>query len=98
MAYAKRLLASDGLDGDGFGGSVAAADDGSVVVVGASGENSYRGKVYIYSGTNWATETMLTASDTADGDCFGVSVAVSDDGSVVAVGAYGEDGAGTDRG
>jgi hypothetical protein len=38
----------------------------------------------------------LTASDAENGDRFGISVAIS--GDYVVVGAYYEDGVGTDRG
>lgn len=95
------LVASDGAAGDQLGTSVACSDDGSVVVAGApeeDGGGSNRGKVYVYSGASWATETMLTASDAADDDYFGFSVACSADGSVIVVGAPREDGAGAQQG
>ena len=95
------LTASDPADYDYFGYSVSVSADGSVVAVGAyseDGAGSDRGKVYVYSGANWVTETMLTASDTANSDNFGYSVSVSGDGSVILVGAPYEDGAGSDRG
>jgi hypothetical protein len=45
---------------------------------------------------NWGEVTKLTASDAQSGDRFGVSAAISGDTAVV--GAYWEDGAGSDRG
>ena len=42
------------------------------------------------------TETKLTASDTAEGDQFGISV--STDGDYAIVGAYGNDDGGTSSG
>lgn len=95
------LVASDGTNADGFGESVAVSDDGTVIVVGAynqAGAGSARGKVYVYDGSSWGTETQLTASDAAGGDYFGHSVSISADGSVVVSGAPNEDGSGTDRG
>lgn len=94
-----KITASDGADSDLFGGYVAISADGSTVVTGAYAKNSARGQAYIYYGTNWATEKILTASDGESSDAFGSSVAVSSDGAIVAIGAYLEDGVGgTNRG
>ena len=84
-----KLTASDGAAFDLFGYSVAV--DGDTVVVGALGNS---GTVYVFTkpGNGWATDTetaKLTASDGADDDKFGSSVAV--DGDTVVVGAYGHD-------
>ena len=48
------------------------------------------GAAYIYSGTNYATEKKLTASDGVSGSSFGCSVAISGDGTKVIVGAGGQ--------
>jgi hypothetical protein len=50
------------------------------------------GAVYVLarSGTKWRHETYVKASNTGANDYFGVSVALSGDGSVLAVGASGE--------
>ena len=87
-----KLTASDAADNDRFGFSVAL--DGDTVVVGAYGEASSRGSAYAFTmpGTGWAngTETaQLTASDAADNDRFGSSVAI--DGDTVVVGAQNND-------
>jgi hypothetical protein len=75
------------------------SDDGSVVIAGATRWSATQGKVYVWSGANWGTETGLTASDSAANDRFAWStIACSADASVIAVGAPWEDGAGTDRG
>ena len=52
------------------------------------------GAVYVFArtGTSWSQETYLKASNTGAGDLFGVSIAISGDSSVLAVGAFGEDG------
>jgi hypothetical protein len=94
------ITASDKAAGDQFGWSVDIASDGSRCIVGAhhagpSGIFS-AGKVRIFarSGTTWAQEAILSASDKAASDQFGVSVAISSDGSRCIVGAYCADPAG----
>jgi len=98
----KILSASDKMNGDLFGKSVAVSGD--TVVVGAPYANSggtYRGQAYVFSrnqgGTNfWGEVKVLSASDQADDDFFGNSVAV--DGYTVVVGANDADSGGIDRG
>jgi hypothetical protein len=62
------------------------------------------GAVYVFTrrGTTWSQQAYLKASNTGragttdefgDGDQFGFSVAISDDGNTIAVGANAEDGA-----
>lgn len=87
------LTASNGAAGDSLGGSVAV--DGSTIVAGAPGQpnvsyNSSPGVVYVFSepAGAWANATQtaeLTASDRANSDGLGQSVAV--DGSTIAAGA-----------
>jgi len=96
-----KLTASDGTDGDHFGGSVAISGD--TVIAGAWGEDgagSGRGAAYVFErnqggADSWGEVTKLTASDGEDSDRFGISVAISRD---TVVGAYHEDGAGSNRG
>ncbi len=63
------------------------------------------GAAYVFTrrGTTWSQQAYLKASNTgeagtadtfADGDQFGFSVAISDDGNTIAVGAHSEDSAG----
>ena len=88
------LNASDGADGNYFGCSVAISGD--TALVGTPGEinnQSYGpGAAYVFtrSGTTWVQQAKLTASDGADGDYFGYSVALS--GDTALVGAYGANG------
>ena len=94
-----KLLASDGVEGDNFGISVAM--DRDTVVVGSHGVNGLRGKAYVFTKPNagWidATETAgLTASDGVDVDQFGLSVAIDVD--TVVVGTIGDDDKGSDSG
>jgi hypothetical protein len=88
----KKLSASDGAASDYFGGGVAIMSD--TIVVGAYGDdigaNENQGSVYVfgrnYGGANaWGRITHLTASDGAEGDQFGLAVAVA--GDTVVVGA-----------
>jgi hypothetical protein len=78
--------AADGADGDNFGTSVAVSGD--TAVVGAPIDDSpatHAGSAYVFvrSGVTWAQQQKLTASDAADSDNFGSSVAVSGDTAVV---------------
>lgn len=101
-AQFKKLTASDAHDSDFFGYDVAV--DGDYVVVGAGwskGGGMERGQVYVFvrseGGTdNWGEVQRLRASDGANEDWFGFSVAL--DGSYLLVGADGEDGDGSERG
>ena len=82
----QRLVASNGLQGDEFGGSVAVSS--STAVVGADlddddGTDSGSAYVFFYFGTAWVQETQLNASDAVAGDQFGFSVAISGDTIVV---------------
>jgi hypothetical protein len=98
----KKLTASDANNSDIFGYAVAL--DGDYVVVGAGwseGGGTERGQAYLFArnegGTdNWGEVQRLRASDGANQDWFGFSVAL--DGIYLLVGADGEDGAGTERG
>lgn len=90
--------------GDAFGRATAISADGKTLVVGAWLEDSAgndpannssleSGAVYVYrrSGLDWVQVAFLKSSNSQTGDHFGVSVALSHDGKVLAVGADGED-------
>ena len=91
------LTASDKAASDNFGVSVSLTADGNILAIGAIGKDisgiSDAGQVYIYtrSGTTWVEETIITASDKATSDHFGISVALNADGSILAVGAHDKD-------
>ena len=100
---AATLTNASGAVGDYTGGSVAVSADGSTIVVGVPHANSGQGEAYVYTrGSNgWQTANepaVLTASNGAAGYEFGYSVSVSQDGSVVAVGAPDAAGGGAERG
>jgi len=85
------LTAEDGAEDDGFGFSVAAS--GNTIVVGSplhDGSSEHQGAVYVFTmpAGGWASAKQtaeLTASDGAEGDHFGVSVAI--DGNTIVAGA-----------
>lgn len=94
-----KLTAIDGAKGDAFGQSIAVSDD--TIVIGAphdddKGKDS--GSVYVFTrtGTTWSQQAKLTAPDGAEGDVFGISVALSDD--TVLIGADLNDEKMTDAG
>jgi len=87
---------------DGFGISVSLSRDGNTLAVGASYEDGNDmggqgniGAVYVYTRavTTWTHRAILRAPQVDPDDLFGNAVALSLDGSTLAVGAYYEDGA-----
>ena len=98
-----KLTASDGAAFDRFGSSVSMSGDGSAIAVGAPGDGSGPGSVYVFArpAGGWATSSgasKLTASDGAAGDGFGSSVSMSGDGSAIVVGAHSNDSVVEDAG
>ena len=88
--------------GDISGYSVSIDSDGSHVAIGAyanDGTGSGAGHVRIYSwdGTNWS-KVGNDIDGEAAGDLSGLSVSIDSDGSHVAIGAYANDGTGSDAG
>ncbi len=82
----QKLTASDGIAGDFFGHSVFVDDD--TAIVGApvgDGIVADTGAAYVFvrSGSTWADEDKLFASDGAADDLFGQSVSLSGDTAVV---------------
>lgn len=81
-----KLTASDGVELDGFGVSVALSGD--TALVGADGADTGeadQGAAYVFThdGGVWSQRTKLTADDGAAGDAFGVSVALAGDTALV---------------
>lgn len=80
------LTASDGAEGDNFGGSIALS--GSTAVIGAYKDDGERGAAYVFeknSSGQWTQAQKLTAGDRDPSDSFGGSVAIS--GGSIIVGA-----------
>ena len=98
----KKLLASDGQDGDFFSFSVTISGDNAVIGAHqADVAAPFSGAAYIFQrdagGTdNWGEVKKLLASDGHFGDSFGISVAVS--GQTVLAGAPFENEAGVQAG
>ena len=84
-----KLTASNGIAGGLFGISVAIAGD--TIVVGADGDGDNgsdfgSASVFTRTGTIWTQQAKLIASDGAELDGFGFSVAIA--GDTIVVGAY----------
>lgn len=108
----RSLVASGAPQADmGFGSAVATSADGSDIIVGAPQYDVYddvkkaaqsssgRVEVIRRSGNAWAFSTHLTYAETAKADYFvGSSVALSSDGTTIAIGVPGYDSAVTDAG
>ena len=79
----------DGEVNSGFGAAVALSDDGTVLAVGALfQEQSGQVTVFTWEGTSWNQRgDSLIPNNPMPNDLFGIAVAVSFDGSVVACGA-----------
>jgi WD40 repeat protein len=89
-------------DDDQFGYSVALSADGTRVIVGANfndgtGTNAGHARVFERSGDAWVQLGADLDGEAAE-DRYGSSVAISDDGSRVAVGSYLNDGGGISSG
>lgn len=95
---------------DEFGSALSLSGDGTVLAVGAPGESgggsginpphddalSNAGAVYVYerSSEDWELTAYIKAAEVDSGDLFGSALALSDDGTVLAVGAHFEAGSG----
>ncbi|BBO80801.1 hypothetical protein DSCO28_13670 [Desulfosarcina ovata subsp. sediminis] len=96
----QKLMASDGTQGNTFGWSVAI--DGDTVIIGAPehyfdyGDPGGAAYVFTFSGSTWTEQQKLTASDGAQADSFGTSVAI--DGDTAIIGADFVDGDKSDSG
>lgn len=88
-----KLTALDGAADYTFGDSVAVSNDGNTVIVGGRDPNGL-GRAYVFtrSGTVWTQQAMLLASDGANNNLFGWSVAISDDGNIALIGSAFRDG------
>ncbi|MEI6200161.1 MAG: fibronectin type III domain-containing protein, partial [Actinomycetota bacterium] len=87
---------------DWSGQSVAMSGDGTRIAIGApyndgNGTNSGHVRVYTRTGTTWE-QTGSDINGEAESDGSGQSVAMSRDGTTIAIGAPGNNGRGTDSG
>jgi hypothetical protein len=88
------LTAHDGVASDDFGFAVALSADGNTAMIGADNRTSSQGAAYVFTHFYdvWREESKIAAGFAADGDYFGHSVGISDDGSTALCGAIGADG------
>jgi len=87
---------------DKSGKSISLSDDGTILAVGAyyndgGGSNAGHVRVYKYASGSWG-QLGGDIDGEAAGDLSGYSVSLSDDGTILAVGAYKNDGGGSDAG
>jgi hypothetical protein len=87
---------------DNSGYSVSLSSDGSTVAIGAfrndgNGSDSGSTRLYKWDGLSW-NQLGLDIDGEAAGDRSGDSVSLSSDGSIVAIGAYGNDGTASSAG
>ena len=90
----------DGLAANAYYGYAADLNsDGTIFASGGHNYSSSRGyvTVYEYSGGSWS-QLGNRLDGEASGDVFGISVALSDDGTILAVGAQNNDGNGGNSG
>ena len=90
--YQQEITASDKAVDDYFGRSVAISSDGTTIIVGSEQDDdgaSTQGSAYIFdwNGSTWSQTQKIVQSDTLANSEFGRSVAMSDDGTVAAIGA-----------
>ncbi len=92
------------VDSDEFGNAIDLSDDGNTLVVGsamadtATGYDGGCAYVFRRSGTTWTQRAKIIPSEAVNSSYFGVSVAVSGDGSTVAIGSPRLDNAQSDSG
>ena len=89
-------------DNDRSGYSVSLSSNGSIVAIGAifndgTGSNAGHTRVYEYSGSAWVQRGSDIDGE-ATSDQSGYSVSLSSDGSIMAIGAIYNDGAGSNAG
>jgi hypothetical protein len=94
-----KLIASDAEEDESFGYSLSI--DGYYAIIGAhydddNGFSSGSAYIFIRSGTSWTQQAKLLASDGAEMDLFGFTVAI--DGDYVIIGAHEDDDIGSNSG
>lgn len=91
-----KLSTTDGAANDYFGWGLSLSLDGNLLVIGSRNDTdkgATSGSVFVYkrTGTAWAKQAKLLASDGVATDLFGSSVAISRDGLTIAIGSTGQD-------
>ena len=103
-AWSQRGSDIDGAaDGDNSGISVSLNSDGSVVAIGAwknddgPGSDAGHTRIFSWNGSAWSQKGSDIDGE-ASGDLSGYNVSINDQGTIVAIGAYANDGTGADAG
>lgn len=83
------LLGTGTIGGANQGASVAISGDGNTAVIGGPSDNSNAGAVWIFvkNGNTWTQQAKLVGTGATGNALQGFSVAISDNGSTVVVGA-----------
>ncbi|MFY0599644.1 MAG: cadherin domain-containing protein [Cyclobacteriaceae bacterium] len=89
-------------DGDEFGKDLQLSGDGTHLIIGAAGflttdNDNGRSEIYTFNSTAWEQVGSSIVGEASE-DNAGSAVAISSDGSVSAIGAFGNDGGGADAG
>ena len=86
-----KIVHSDPVASDYFGYSISMNNDGSKLLVGCYGKLTNTGAVYTFNRTYnlWTQTNKITASNAITNAYFGYSINMSNDGSRLAVGSYG---------
>jgi len=89
-----KITASDETGAGYFGRGLAISPDGSTAIVGAPGDNDYRGAVWMFtrSPSTWLQQGKVTGAEEQGESRFGFDVAASEGASVVLVGAPRDNG------
>lgn len=101
-AQEQKISATTPVANEGLGWVVSMSTDGARLVAGTfqnSASNQGAAYIFLRTGTSWAQEARLTASDAVAGDSFAYAVAMSTDATRIIVGAINKTGtAGTLQG
>jgi FG-GAP repeat len=83
------LQPREAVPGDGFGAQLALSAQGDTLAIGAAGDSGLAGAAHVYThrGGRWQQQARLRAPPSQPGDAFGERLALSADGSVLAVSA-----------
>lgn len=83
-------------NGSAFGQNVQLDGNANIAVISAPNYNN-QGAIFIFtrSGNIWSHANTIQSSDIANGDSFGSSISINNNGDYIAVGATGEDTTGT---
>jgi hypothetical protein len=85
--FVQKLLAAEGVAGDGFAGVVAISANGTTAALGQFGGTMGAVWVFTLAGTSWVQQAKLTPAGAVANDGFGEWVSISADGNTIVTGA-----------